>query len=119
MRKTIKRIVNFNYQNYWNVHYNSDYKYICFENYADTKNIIFETVFISFKKLLKELKSYIDNFDVSYETYIWLDKFGHGTNGSPYEMEDVLNNTKEELSMYKTLFEDLQNLYTLTLKGDN
>ena len=41
MRKTIKRIVNFNYQNYWNVHYNSDNKSIWFENYADTKNIFF------------------------------------------------------------------------------
>lgn len=29
------------------------------------------------------------NFDVSEETYLWLDNFGHGTNGAPYDMKDV------------------------------
>ena len=33
-------------------------------------------------------ESYSD-FDVSYETYIWLDSSGHGTNGAPYDMKDL------------------------------
>lgn len=32
---------------------------------------------------------YYDNFDVSYETYLWLDSDGHGSNGAPYDMKDV------------------------------
>ena len=32
---------------------------------------------------------YYDNFDVSYETYLWLDSDGHGVNGAPYDMKDV------------------------------
>lgn len=36
-----------------------------------------------------------DFYDVSYETYIWLDDTGHGKNGAPSEMEDVLADKKE------------------------
>ena len=38
--------------------------------------------------------NYYQNFDVSYETYLWLDNTGHGKNGAPYEMEDVLEDMK-------------------------
>ena len=31
---------------------------------------------------------YID-FDVSQETYLWLDESGHGKNGAPYDMKDL------------------------------
>lgn len=30
-----------------------------------------------------------DNFDVSSETYLWLDDDGHGQNGAPYDMKDL------------------------------
>lgn len=32
-----------------------------------------------------------ENFDVSYETYLWLDEEGHGRNGAPYDMRDLYN----------------------------
>lgn len=41
------------------------------------------------------LRSAYDNYDVSYETYIWLDDTGHGSNGAPHEMKDVLSDKKE------------------------
>lgn len=34
--------------------------------------------------------SYYEDFDVSYETYLWLDDTGHGKNGAPYDMKDLL-----------------------------
>lgn len=40
------------------------------------------------------IDNYYQNFDVSYETYLWLDNTGHGKNGAPYEMEDVLEDMK-------------------------
>lgn len=33
--------------------------------------------------------NYYDDFDVSYETYLWLDGSGHGCNGAPYDMKDL------------------------------
>lgn len=41
---------------------------------------------------------YYDGFDVSTETYLWLDNEGHGKNGAPYEMRDVLEDTEWEES---------------------
>ena len=38
--------------------------------------------------------TYFENFDVSYETYIWLDEEGHGKNGAPYDMSDVYKDTE-------------------------
>ena len=38
--------------------------------------------------------TYFENFDVSYETYIWLDEEGHGKNEAPYDMSDVYKDTE-------------------------
>lgn len=35
------------------------------------------------------VEEYYDDFDVSYETYLWLDSTGHGSNGAPYDMKDL------------------------------
>ena len=41
------------------------------------------------------LRDYINDFDVSYEAYLWLDDTGHGRNGAPYEMIDVYEDMEE------------------------
>ena len=40
------------------------------------------------------IDTYWEGFDVSYETYIWLDENGHGKNGAPYDMSDVYKDTE-------------------------
>lgn len=35
------------------------------------------------------------DYDVSYETYLWLDNTGHGKHGAPYELEDVLEDIQK------------------------
>ena len=40
------------------------------------------------------IETYLEGFDVSYETYIWLDENGHGKNGAPYDMSDVYKDTE-------------------------
>lgn len=42
-----------------------------------------------------ELSDFYDDFDVSYETYLYLDDTGHGSNGAPYDMIDVYKDTEE------------------------
>ncbi len=44
------------------------------------------------------------DFDASYETYIWLDESGHGTNGAPYTLEAVLEDSKAIEKMIHTLW---------------
>ena len=36
-----------------------------------------------------------EDFDVSYEAYLWLDENGHGKNGAPYDMRDLYNDMEE------------------------
>jgi len=61
------------------------------------------------KQIHSEFESYYESYDVSYETYIWLDEDGHGKNGAPYEMSGVLIDTQwveNELSELAYLFEN-------------
>lgn len=48
-----------------------------------------------------------ENYDVSYEAYLWLDDTGHGRNGAPYEMEDVLSDMKDCEQMVLDLYNEL------------
>lgn len=45
--------------------------------------------------LIYNINEYYLDFDVSHETYLWLDKDGHGKNGAPYEMIDVYKDMVE------------------------
>lgn len=48
---------------------------------------------------------YYNNFDVSYEAYIWLDESGHGKNGAPYDMKDVYEDMEECREFIKELYD--------------
>lgn len=43
----------------------------------------------SIDDFLSDIKEKYENFDVSYETYLWPDNCGHGKNGAPYDMKDL------------------------------
>lgn len=44
------------------------------------------------------------NFDVSEETYLWLDSTGHGKNGAPYDMKDIYEDMEECQSFILELY---------------
>ncbi len=48
-----------------------------------------------------------ENFDVSYETNLWLDESGHGRNGAPYDMKDVY----EDMEECEGFIEELYNIF--------
>lgn len=41
-------------------------------------------------EIREKLDDLYENFDVDYETYIWLGNDGHGQSGAPYHIKDVL-----------------------------
>lgn len=55
--------------------------------------------------------NYYEGFDVSYETYLWLDEMGHGKNGAPYNMKDLYEDMEacEEiiLELYELIKEEI------------
>lgn len=40
--------------------------------------------------LAMEVMNAYENFDVDYEVYVWLGEDGHGRNGAPYHIREIL-----------------------------
>lgn len=57
--------------------------------------------------LIDSIYEQFENFDVSYETYIWLNQDGHGTNGAPYDMRDLYNDMEFCEQMILELYNEL------------
>ena len=73
----------------WSVDYSDD-GYIYFSKYSPAgQDFGFEVRGNTMEELLDGIYNYYDNFDVSYETLLWLDDAGHGKNGAPYDMKDL------------------------------
>lgn len=53
-----------------------------------------EDEYVIYESVADSIYTYFEGFDVSYETYIWLDENGHGKNGAPYDMSDVYKDTE-------------------------
>lgn len=68
------------------------------------RDFSFEVQANTLEDLAKEINEYYENFDVSYETYIYLDDEGHGINGAPYDMRDLYNDTEEIREMIESLY---------------
>lgn len=67
----------------------------CFNKYSPAgQDFSFEVEASDLEGLADEIKKYYDNYDVSYETYLWLDEWGHGRDGAPYDMRDLYEDMK-------------------------
>lgn len=60
--------------------------------------------------LIGSIKEYYDNFDVDSEAHLWLDETGHGKNGAPYRMKDVVKDMEEAEKMIDRLLDVIMEL---------
>lgn len=60
--------------------------------------------------VVREVEYYYEGFDPDEETYLWLDESGHGRNGAPYRMKDVLKDMEAAKRMVARLREKLKNM---------
>lgn len=87
--------------------------YICYEISKSTPAGGDDSISIEIKEDRKDLfiqglEDWIRGYDVNEETYIWLDEFGHGKNGAPYDMMDIYMDKKAFLSMAEELLDELK-----------
>lgn len=54
-------------------------------------------------EIREKLDDLHENFDVDYETYIWLGNDGHGRSGAPYHIKDLLADMEEVEEKLKQL----------------
>lgn len=82
-----------------NLEGHSDVIAISFQRYSNRgRDFEFEVVMpqkVIEKKLKEKIMLYWESFDVDYETYIWLDGDGHGKNGAPYHIREILEDTED------------------------
>lgn len=45
--------------------------------------------------LIAGMKRYYEDFDPDYETYLWIGDDGHGRNGAPYHIKDIVSDMEE------------------------
>ena len=57
------------------------------------------------QEFIDKIYDYYNDYDVSEAAYIWLDEFGHGKNGAPYDMIDVYKDMEECESFIIDLYE--------------
>lgn len=97
MKKEFKQIVKLAKELGWNTIIDEDktenysvFTFTLIKPYQLDFNFSVEAENNSVYSLLDNLAHYLSNYDVSEETYLRLDKQGHGKRGYPYDMENVL-----------------------------
>lgn len=59
-------------------------------------------------EVLKEIKNYYDGFDISYESILWTGKDGHGKNGAPDYLGNIVRDMEDAKRMIGDLYEAMQ-----------
>ncbi len=63
-----------------------------------------------FGSLVADMEYYYEGFDVDEEAYIWLGSDGHGRNGAPFHMRDVLEDMEAAEKMIEQLIDAIRAL---------
>ena len=71
-------------------------------------NVCIEMKDDDFDNFLQELEQYYESFDPDYEAYLWIGDDGHGKNGAPYYIKDIVADMEEAGKMIETLYETLK-----------
>lgn len=56
-----------------------------------------------YQSLVGEIQKWYEGYDPEEETMLWLDDCGHGKNGAPYHMRDVLSDMEDAESRLEEL----------------
>ena len=54
---------------------------------------------------IDNIHDYYESFDVDEEAYIWIGSDGHGKNGAPYHIADIVKDMEEAEAMIADLYE--------------
>lgn len=85
-----KTSIQFEFQRY--TKYGQDFNFN-----ADMQNEDIDT-------LIAGMKRYYEDFDPDYEAYLWIGDDGHGRNGAPYHIKDIVSDMEEaEEQIYDTI----------------
>lgn len=58
--------------------------------------------------LIEEIDNYYESYDPDEEASLWIGPDGHGANGAPYRITDIVKDMEEVDSMVKDLLDTLE-----------
>lgn len=58
--------------------------------------------------LMSQIEEYYESFDPDYEAHLWIGTDGHGKNGAPYHIKDIVTDMEQAEAMIDTLYETLK-----------
>ncbi|WP_462354495.1 hypothetical protein [Alistipes timonensis] len=61
--------------------------------------------------LVEEIRQYYEGFDVDEEAYLWIGPDGHGRNGAPYRIKDIVSDMEAAEEMIYQLYEALNEIF--------
>ena len=59
------------------------------------------------KELISQVYSFYESYDPCEEALLWTGSDGHGKNGAPHELKDIIKDMEECEQMVKELYEKL------------
>lgn len=60
--------------------------------------------------LVEDVENYYEGYDPDYEASLWIGSDGHGKNGAPYHLKDLVEDMEAAEQMIKELYEALNKI---------
>ncbi|MBR1775051.1 MAG: hypothetical protein IJ759_05950 [Bacteroidales bacterium] len=71
---------------------------------------LFECSASNIEELLNNMYDYLDNYDEDYEASLWVGADGHGKNGAPYHIVDIVADMMDGLHRLDNLYKELSKI---------
>ena len=90
----------------------TDVNFAKYTSYGQDFNFSVELEDDDMEAFIDNIHEYYENFDVDEEAYIWIGSDGHGKNGAPYHIADIVKDMEEAEVMIADLYEAFKQYYS-------
>lgn len=90
----------------------TDVNFAKYTSYGQDFNFSVELEDHDMEAFIDNIHEYYENFDVDEEAYIWIGSDGHGKNGAPYHIADIVKDMEEAEVMMADLYEAFRQYYS-------
>ena len=90
----------------------TDVNFAKYTSYGQDFNFSVELEDDDMEAFIDNIHEYYENFDADEEAYIWIGSDGHGKNGAPYHIADIVKDMEEAEVMMADLYEAFRQYYS-------
>ena len=90
----------------------TDVNFAKYTSYGQDFNFSVELEDDDMEAFIDNIHEYYENFDADEEAYIWIGSDGHGKNGAPYHIADIVKDMEVAEVMMADLYEAFRQYYS-------